>query len=55
MQPIPLRLEGYAASEDALPKDLGEKDRGRVWWVGFVWWIWHGTGWQPAIATRDRP
>jgi hypothetical protein len=52
---VQLKFETHLASEDDLPKGLGEVDRGRTWFIGWVWWIWHGTGWQQAIATRTAP
>jgi hypothetical protein len=49
-----LKLEGELDSEDQLRDDLTEADVGRTWWIGFVWYIWHGTGWQKAVASRGR-
>ncbi|CQD07307.1 hypothetical protein BN970_01377 [Mycolicibacterium conceptionense] len=51
-----LKLEGPIDSEDRLPQlEYGRhsRDVGRTWWIGFVWHIWTGIGWQKAIATKE--
>lgn len=53
-----LKIEGRLDSEDDLPTlEYGRHthDVGRTWWIGWVWHIWTGTGWQKAIATTDKP
>jgi hypothetical protein len=47
-----LKLEGPLDTEDQLRTDLGVDDVGRTWWIGFVWYMWTGEGWQKAIATQ---
>lgn len=54
-----ITLEGPLDSEDQLPTYLStgkhSTDVGRTWWIGFIWHIWTGMGWQKAIATDSAP
>lgn len=51
-----LKLEGPLTDPAELPELSGDDDQvGRTWWIDEVWYIWTGSSWQMAIATKDRP
>lgn len=53
-----IKFEHRIDSEDELPElEYGRHtaDVGKTWWDDTVWFIWTGSDWLKAIATRTAP